>query len=227
MNQEPLHDRRRRILVVDDHPIVRRGIAGLLDAQSDLCCAGEADSVPAAQRLLRDGKFDLLLVDVSLPGVSGLDLVRRVRSSDQFVPILVLSMHEETMYAERALTAGAQGYVMKHESSDLLLAAIRKLLAGGIFVSPAIEKQMLHGFAGNKPAHTSAAGFATLNDREFEVLQLIAQGLTSNEIAGRICRSLKSVEAYRTAIRAKLGARTTIDLARIALEVSGSGSREI
>ncbi len=212
---------RSRVLVVDDHPIVRHGIAELLNSQDDLQCTAQADSAAAALQILRQAEFDLMVIDVSLPGVSGLDLVRRIRATDARTPILMLSMHEETVYAERALSAGARGYLMKHEATDMLIVAARKLLTGGIYMSVAMEERLLHRFVGTGNGQVPADGIGSLNEREFEVLQLIAQGLTSREIARRICRSLKSVEAYRTAIRSKLGAKSTVDLARLAIEVTG------
>jgi two-component system, NarL family, response regulator NreC len=219
MNEQPPS----RVLVVDDHPIVRHGIAELLGAQPDMQCAGEADSAAAALHLLRDAAFDLIVVDINLPGISGLELVRRLRASGVETPVLVLSMHEETVYAERALAAGARGYLMKQEATDKLVLAARKLLAGGIYVSGAMEQRMLDRLVGTRALRQApTAGIAALNEREFEVLQMIAQGLTSIEIAQRICRSLKSVEAYRASIRTKLGAKSTVDLARLAIEIAGT-----
>jgi DNA-binding NarL/FixJ family response regulator len=215
---------RSRVLIVDDHPIVRHGIACLIESQPDLCCAGQAESAAIALQMLRQADFDLVLIDVNLPGVSGLDLVRRVRATDRRTPVLMLSMHEEGIYAERALAAGANGYLMKHETTDTLVTAARKLLAGGIYVSGSLEKRILEGLVGRGTSR-KGTGVAALNEREFEVLHLIAQGLTSSEIARRVCRSLKSVEAYRTSIRSKLGAKSTVDLARVALEVAGTSPR--
>jgi DNA-binding NarL/FixJ family response regulator len=206
---------RARIMIVDDHPIVRHGIAQLLNAQPDIEVTAEAEDAEAALRQLRDGAFELLIVDISMPGLSGLELIRRVKAKDAHLPILVLSMHDESVYAERALAAGARGFLMKHEATDRLVDAVRKLLAGGVYLSRALEERMFQTFVGGQ---TASEPLQRLTEREFEVLQLIAQGLTSAQIAKRINRSIKSVEAYRTAIRAKLGAKSTVDLARLALE---------
>ncbi len=208
-------DRKHRIMIVDDHPIVRHGIAQLLNSQADLQVAAEADDADSALRQLRDVKFDLLIIDISMPGLSGLDLIRRIKAQDAAVPILVLSMHDESVYAERALAAGARGFLMKHEATDKLVSAVRKLLGGAVYLSRKLEERMFQNFVGGDVA---AEPLKRLTEREFEVLQLIAQGLTSAQIAARINRSLKSVEAYRTAIRSKLGAKSTVDLARLALE---------
>ena len=204
-----------RIMIVDDHPIVRHGIAQLLNGQTDVEVVAEAEDAESAMRLMRDQTFELLVVDISMPGLSGLDLIRRIKIKDTQIPILVLSMHDESVYAERALAAGARGFLMKHEATDKLVSAVRKLLGGGIYLSRALEERMFQTFVGGQ---TVDEPLKRLTEREFEVLQLIAQGLTSAQIAKRINRSIKSVEAYRTAIRSKLGAKSTVDLARLALE---------
>lgn len=213
---------RARIMIVDDHPIVRYGVAQLLNAQPDLQVTAEAEDAESALRQLRDGAFNLLIVDISLPGPSGLELIRRVKARNARLPVLVLSMHDESVYAERALAAGARGYLMKHEATDELVGAVRKVLAGDIHLSRAMQQRLVQpdvtGQAGHEPLRR-------LTGRELEVLQLIAQGFTSAQIAKRINRSVKSVEAYRTAIRAKLGAKSTLDLARLALAYFPSGRR--
>jgi len=204
-----------RIMIVDDHPIVRHGIAQLLNGQTDVEVVAEAEDAESAMRLMRDQTFELLVVDISMPGLSGLDLIRRIKTKDTQIPILVLSMHDESVYAERALAAGARGFLMKHEATDKLVSAVRKLLGGGIYLSRALEERMFQTFVGGQIVDEP---LKRLTEREFEVLQLIAQGMTSAQIAKRINRSIKSVEAYRTAIRSKLGAKSTVDLARLALE---------
>lgn len=204
-----------RIMIVDDHPIVRHGIAQLLNGQTDMEVTAEAEDAESAARQLRDQTFELLVVDISMPGLSGLDLIRRIKTKDAHIPILVLSMHDESVYAERALAAGARGFLMKHEATDKLVSAVRKLLAGGVYLSRALEERMFQTFVGGQVVDEP---LKRLTEREFEVLQLIAQGMTSAQIAKRINRSIKSVEAYRTAIRSKLGAKSTVDLARLALE---------
>jgi DNA-binding NarL/FixJ family response regulator len=206
-----------RILVVDDHPIVRHGIVQLLNNQPDFDCRLEADNADAALELLREQSVDLAIVDISLPGLSGLDLIRRMRTGNAALPVLVLSMHEESVYADRALAAGARGYVMKHEATEKLIDAARKLLAGGLYLSRDVEERMFQTYVGGAGTGRTEM-LSRLTQREFEVLQMIAQGITSTQIAARINRSVKSVEGYRAAIRAKLGARTTVDLARLALE---------
>jgi two-component system, NarL family, response regulator NreC len=204
-----------RVMIVDDHPIVRHGIAQLLNGQTDMEVIAEAEDAESAVRQLRDQTFELLIVDISMPGLSGLDLIRRIKTKDAQLPILVLSMHDESVYAERALAAGARGFLMKHEATEKLVSAVRKLLGGGVYLSRSLEERMFQTFVGGQVVDEP---LKRLTEREFEVLQLIAQGLTSAQIAKRINRSIKSVEAYRTAIRSKLGAKSTVDLARLALE---------
>lgn len=206
---------RARIMIVDDHPIVRHGIAQLLNVQPDMEVVAEAEDAESATRQLRELAPELLIVDISMPGLSGLDLIRRIKIKDGQVPVLVLSMHDESVYAERALAAGARGFLMKHEATDKLVTAVRKLLGGGVYLSRSLEERMFQTFVGGQ---TVEEPLKRLTEREFEVLQLIAQGLTSAQIAKHINRSIKSVEAYRTAIRSKLGAKSTVDLARLALE---------
>lgn len=209
-------------MIVDDHPIVRLGVAHLLNAQPDLQVTAEAEDAEDALRQLRDGAFDLLIVDISLPGLSGLELVRRVKARNAHLPVLMLSMHDESVYAERALAAGARGYLMKHEATDALVGAVRTVLAGGIHLSRAMQQRWLQPTV---TGHASDEPLRRLTERELEVFQLIAQGFTSAQIAKRINRSVKSVEAYRTAIRAKLGAKSTLDLARLALAYFPSARR--
>lgn len=206
----------RRLMIVDDHPIVRHGIAQLLSRESDLRCELEADDADQALAILRREKVDLVIVDISMPGLSGLDLTRRIVSSWPELPVLVLSMHDESVYAERAFAAGARGYITKQGATERLLEAVRKVLGGGAYFGPAIEQRMLAGLRGQPVAPSNA--LASLNEREFEVLQMLAQGLSSAEMATRINRSIKSIEAYRASLRQKLGARTVADLTRLAIE---------
>ena len=207
----------RQLMIVDDHPIVRHGIAQLLSNESDLRCGLQADGADQALALLREHTVDLVIADISMPGLSGLDLTRRIAASWPQLPVLVLSMHEESIYAERAYAAGARGYLTKQGATDNLLVAVRRLLAGGAYFSPSVEQRMLAGMRG-QAAVTAPTALASLNEREYEVLQMLAQGLSSAEMAERINRSVKSIEAYRASLRHKLGARTLTDLTRLALE---------
>lgn len=216
----PGPDGRRRILIVDDHPIVRHGIAQLLAREADLRCDLTADDAPQALSLLREHEVALVIADISLPGLSGLDLCRRIVAAHPELPVLVLSMHEESVYADRALAAGARGFITKQEATDRLVGAVRKVLGGGIWLSTGMEERLVRQRVGAAPVPSASprhAALQHLTDREFEVLQMLAQGLSSAEMGQRINRSVKSIEAYRASLRAKLGARTASDLTRLAL----------
>jgi two-component system, NarL family, response regulator NreC len=206
-----------QLMIVDDHPIVRHGIVQLLSRHPDLRCELEADDAQPALAILRREKVDLLIVDISMPGLSGLDLTRRVVSSWPQLPVLVMSMHEESVYAERAFAAGARGYITKQGATEKLVEAVRRMLQGGVYFSPAVEQRMLAGLRG-LPLEKGGGPLAQLNEREFEVLQMLAQGLTSAEMAQRINRSIKSIELYRAALRSKLGARSVAELTKMAIE---------
>jgi two-component system, NarL family, response regulator NreC len=208
-----------RLLIVDDHPIVRHGIAQLLGREPDIECSLEAADAEAALDLLHGHTVDLVICDISMPGISGIDLVRRLASSRPGLPVLVITMHEEAIYAERALAAGARGFITKHEAPDRLIAAVRRILSGGVYMSPALEQRMLDKAFGRAPRNEGVpAALQGLSEREFEVLQMLAQGLTSAEMGARINRSVKSVEAYRASLRTRLGARSAADLTRLAVE---------
>ena len=213
-----------RLMIVDDHPIVRHGIVQLLLQQPDLRCELEADDAEQALSLLRTHTVDLLIADISLPGLSGLDLTRRIAATWPRLPVLVLSMHDEAAYADRAFSAGARGYVTKQGATDELVRAVRRLLQGGVYFGPQVERQLLERLRGQPAAQAPATPMAALNEREFEVLQMLAQGLSSAEMAERINRSVKSVEVYRAALRQKLGARTVAELTRIAIEYCRAGN---
>ncbi len=196
----------RRVLVVDDHPIVREGIAQLLGGQADLCMAGAAASAAAARTAVRDLQPDVVVVDISLGRESGLDLVRDLTGEQPGLPILVLSMHDEEIYARRALRAGARGYIMKHEGADLLLQAIRTVLAGDVFVSQRITASLLRTLSTGAAEPAGGGGpVAELTDRELQVYKLIGEGLSTHDIARALHLSSKTVESHRLRIKQKLG----------------------
>ena len=205
------------LLIVDDHPIVRHGIVQLLAGEPDLRCQLQAENAEHALELLRHHEVALVIADISLPGISGLDFTRRVVATWPHLPVLVMSMHEEMTFADRAYAAGARAYVAKQGATEELVRAVRRVLQGGVYFSPAVEQQMLERLRGkSEPAPGSP--LASLNEREYEVLQMLAQGLTSAEMAARLNRSVKSIELYRASLRQKLGARNLPDLTRLAIE---------
>lgn len=208
---------KKRILIVDDHPLVRKGLALTLEAEPDLEVCGQAASAEEALNMLNTVHPDLAIVDISLPGMSGLELIKHLHAWNPGLPVLVISRHDETLYAERAIRAGARGYVMKVEAVDVIVKAVRRVLAGGLYVSAEISERLLWGMTG----HRRSAGqspMELLSDRELEVFEWMGRGLSTHEIAERLHLSVKTVESYRTRIKAKLGLRTAAELMQHAVQ---------
>ena len=206
----------QRILIVDDHPMMRTGLAQLIDSEGDLKVSAEADNAGQAITAVAKHKFDLALVDISLPDKNGLELIKDLRTLNPELPILVVSMHDEMIYAERVLRAGARGYIMKQEGGQKFLPAIRRVLAGQIFVSEKMSARVLESLSGNVTEST-ASPVRRLSDREFEVFQLISQGLSTSDIATRLHLSVKTVEVHRANIKQKLNLTTATELVRYAV----------
>jgi DNA-binding NarL/FixJ family response regulator len=206
-----------RILIVDDHVIVRQGIAQLVNREPDLDVCQEAGDADSAIAVLRETPVDLAIVDISLPGTSGIELVKLIRDMQPQLPVLVMSMHDEALYSDRAFRAGAKGYVMKQEATEKLLAAIRKILNGGVYVSDRMQTVMVQRFL-NSGVDETVSFIDNLTDREFEILRMIGQGLTVAEIADKLGRSAKTVEAHRANLREKLGLKRAAELARFATQ---------
>ena len=203
-----------RILVVDDHPIVRLGIRQMIGTESDFEICGEAGSAQEALELARTLKPDLALIDLSLEEGTALGLIRELRQSVAGVELLVLSMHDEALFAERALRAGARGYIMKQAAIDGLVDAIRQVASGGVYVSPKMTQHVLQQF---RDSTTGPAGLmATLTDRELEVFDLIGHGKSTAEIAAELAVSVKTIETYRANIKSKLKLKDARDLLRLA-----------
>lgn len=206
-------EEQRRILIVDDHPIVRSALAGLIDEQPDLRCCGDAGQSREALRLIDQTRPDLVIVDLVLKGGSGLELIKQIHSSDSHVRILVASMYDEDLFAERVLRAGANGYVHKDEPTQVILVAIRQVLAGGTYLSDAIAGRLLNCLMNTHDSTPRPVGLALLSDRELEVFTLIGRGLTARQIAEHLCLSIKTVETYRGHIKTKLGLESVNELA--------------
>jgi len=207
----------RRILVVDDHPVVRHGMSALFTAQSDLTVAAEAGDAHAAAKAARSGELDAAIVDISLGAQSGLDVVRDLVVRCPGLPVLVLSMLPEEVWAERALAAGARGYVMKTESSAAILAAVRKVLDGSVALSARQSERMLQGLVGTSPP-AGVPPVSRLSLREVDVLGQLGQGYSTAETADRLCISIKTVETHRERIKDKLGLSNAAELLRFAIE---------
>jgi DNA-binding NarL/FixJ family response regulator len=207
---------RHRVFLVDDHPIVRQGLTLLINQEPDLVVCGEAESARAVPTALAELSPDILVLDISLNGPDGLDLLKGIRLTDATLPILVLSMHDESIYAERALRAGANGYIMKQEATDKVLVAIRRILGHEVYVSERIANHMLQQIV-SKPNHTPAPSIASLSDRELEVFRLIGEGQGTREIAAVLRLSVKTVESYQAHIKEKLSLPTARALVQRAI----------
>jgi DNA-binding NarL/FixJ family response regulator len=216
----------KRVLIVDDHPMMRTGLAQLVDNEKDLKVCAEAENARQAMDFAVGQALDLILLDISLPDKNGLELIKDIRALKPGLPILVVSMHDESLYTERVLRAGGRGYIMKQEGGKKLLQAIRQVLNGQIYVSERMSAGILESFSGR---HTEGAvsPVQQLSDREFEVFQLIGQGQSTREIAAHLHLSVKTVEVHRLNIKKKLKLQTATDLVRHAvrwLESEKSGA---
>jgi DNA-binding NarL/FixJ family response regulator len=208
----------RKVFVVDDHPIIRRGLTLLINQESDLTVCGEAEEMHSALRAIDACHPDILVVDISLNGPDGLELLKNIRITSPRLPVLILSMHDEAIYAERALRAGANGYIMKQEATEKVLIAVRRILSGEIYVSDRIANNMLrHYVRGGHPSHTHST-VADLTDRELEVFRLIGEGQGTRQIAEVLHLSVKTVESYQAHIKDKLSLRSARELVQHAVE---------
>ena len=207
---------RKRILVVDDHPITRDGLTQLINHEPDLIVCGEFDNASQAFTAIESLKPDLVLTDITMLGKSGLELIKDIQALKQGTPVLVMSMHDETIFAERVLRGGGRGYIMKSEGGGKLLQAIRHVLQGGIYVSEKITGKFLGSLATGSN-EGNRAEIECLSDREFEVFRSVGQGLTTSEISERLHISPKTVDTHRAHIKDKLRLRTMPELSKYAI----------
>jgi DNA-binding NarL/FixJ family response regulator len=205
-----------RIFLIDDHPIVRQGLALFINRESDLIVCGEADGAASAPQAIRDSIPDFIVLDISLDGPDGLDLLKTLRVTYPNLPVLVLSMHDESIYAERALRAGANGYIMKQEATEKVLIAIRHILRGEVYLSDRLTNRMLQQFAHGSISKRDP--LAKLTDRELEVYRLIGAGHATRRIADELHVSTKTVESYQAHIKEKLSLRNARELVQHAIE---------
>jgi len=206
-----------KVLIVDDHPAIREGLAGHIASQRDLEVCGQAADTAEAMRLLDSDRPDVVVVDIQLETGSGLELVQRINARDDSIGVLVWSMYSDAIYAQRALRAGALGYINKRQASSQIVEAIRRVRDGRIYLGEETAEQLL-GRAVGRGRQLEAAGVECLSNRELDVFRLIGQGLTTSEVAGRLHRSVSTVESHREKIKNTLGLKTAGELHRAAVQ---------
>ena len=213
---KPSQPEKISVVIVDDHRMFREHLGHLIDKSGDMVVSGEADNVAEGFALIKEKRPSVAIVDISLKGSSGLELLKELRSHEIDVPVLVLSMHEESLYAERAMRAGASGYITKHEASADVMVAVRRIVEGEIYLNPKFMGQMMSKIMGGADG-TSGEPTARLADRELEVFRLIGRGLTTREIGEKLGLGTATVDTYRARIKDKLKLE---NMARLRLEAS-------
>jgi DNA-binding NarL/FixJ family response regulator len=208
---------RFKILIVDDHPILRKGLGMVIDQEQDLVVIGEAEDAQGALEMIDTLNPDLVIVDLALPGVDGIELIKTMKLKYRDLPALVVSMHDESLFAERALRAGARGYIMKQEAVEKVLVAIRKVLNGEIFVSDKTTTKMIETLISGDSKGMSAP-LDLLSNREMTVFRMIGQGIKTSQIADNLHLSVKTIESYRSHIKEKLKLPTGTDLMKCAIQ---------
>ncbi len=209
-------DPKRKVLIIDDHIVVRQGLMYLINREEDLEVCGEADEARKGLNAISELKPDIVLVDISLPGMNGIEFIKNTKAYHPDLPIVVLSMHDESLYAERAIRAGALGYVMKRADSDEIITALRKGLAGELHVSGRVNSALLQRFFGRQQPKNGSQ-ISMLSDRELEVFELIGRGKTTREIADVLHLSTKTIDCHRMHIKEKLAIQTTPELVQRAV----------
>jgi DNA-binding NarL/FixJ family response regulator len=205
-----------RVLIVDDHPIVRHGLAELIAHEPDLEVCGEASDTPEALRQVEATQPHVVIVDISLKSGHGIDLIEQVKAKDERIKMLVSSIHDESLFAERALRAGAMGYINKQEATEKVIDAIRQVLRGEIYLSPRMSNRLLHTVVGGERLDQNP--IEGLSNRELEVFEMIGQGLTTKQIAGKLHLSPKTIETHREKIKMKLNLANSTELSHRAVQ---------
>ncbi len=217
MNSQHFKTRTYKILIVDDHPIVRHGMVQLIASEPDLEICGQASDAGEALDLIKATHPDLVIVDISLQGVNGIELIKQVKAIDNSIRMLVASMHDESLFAERALRAGAMGYINKEVAGDEVVEAIRQILKGKVYLSARMADHMLHRVVDGNEELTQSS-IESLSDRELQVFELIGKGLSTREVAKKLHLSPKTVETYREHIKTKLNLKNSNELVRHAVK---------
>lgn len=213
---EATNQQKTRVVIVEDHPLFRERLAALINKEMDMHVCGEADNIRQAMEIIRSTQPDAAVVDITLKGSSGLELIKDMKAQSIGLPVLVLSMHDESLYAERVIRAGAKGYITKDEASDKVMSAIRKVVAGEIYLSESMTSRVLKNLSGKNAEHSSP--MERLTDRELEVFQLIGKGRTAKEIAETLNLGLTTIDTYRARIKEKLNLRNATELVHQAAE---------
>jgi DNA-binding NarL/FixJ family response regulator len=208
---------KKGVLVVDDHPLLRQGLAMLINQQQDMQVCAEAEEAHAAMQAVTQRRPDIMILDISLNGPDGLELLKNIRASEPDLPVLILSMHDEAIYAERALRARANGYIMKQEATEKVLVAVRRILNGEVYLSDRMSNKMLQQYIGGAPSIVQSR-ISSLSDRELEVFRLIGEGRATREIAEKLHLSVKTVETYQAHIKEKLALRSGRELIQHAIQ---------
>jgi DNA-binding NarL/FixJ family response regulator len=216
--QNVTNGNKRKVLIVDDHPLVREGLTDLINKEEDIVVCGWAKDIPQTIQAIKKLKPDVVTIDISLENVSGLDLMKDIKVRFPGLPCLVLSMHQESIYAERAIRAGAKGYITKQEASKKVITAIRQVLEGRLYLSEPVKEKLLYSLIGNDESDTDNSPIDRLTDRELEVFRLIGQGKATRQIAEQLCLSAKTIETYRSRIKQKLDLSSGSELLRCAFQ---------
>src|ERR1700753_1210610 len=211
--------KKKTVVIVDDHPLLRQGLALLVNREEDLTVCGEAEEAQTAMKEIAARRPDILIADISLNGPDGLELLKNLRALYPSLPVLILSMHDESIYAERALRARANGYIMKQEATEKVLVAVRRILGGDIYLSERMANKLLHQYISGASADMNSR-LSTLSDRELEVFRLIGEGRSTRQIAEKLHLSVKTVETYQAHLKEKLSLHSGRELVQHAIQAS-------
>ncbi len=216
--QDKSNDNKKKVLIVDDHPIIRDGLADLINKEKDVVVCGCAENIPQAMNAIKRLNPDIVTVDISLEDASGLELIKNIKTQHPGLPILALSMHQESFYAERAIRAGAKGYITKKQATKKVITAIRKVLGGQLYLSEEMKDKLLYSLIGGNESDGSGSPTDRLTNRELEVFDLLGQGRGTRQIAEQLYLSVKTIETYRSRIKEKLNLSSGSELLQYAFQ---------